>query len=68
MFMVRVDRCCDSRYQPLTVRAHEYLYVFAEHIARTVPDAEVHAHLGHQAGDEVVFRGTDLDADDGELF
>lgn len=68
MFMVRVDRCTDLRYRPLTVEPHEYLYVFAELIARSVPDAEVHAHLGQQAGDEVVFRGKDLDSEEVELF
>lgn len=68
MFMVRVGRSSDEHYHPLTVKAHEYLYDFAAFIARSVPDAEVHARLGLQLGDEVVFHGRAL-ADDGvELF
>ena len=68
MFLVRVGRSSDARYQPLTVKAHEYLYDFAAFIARSVPDAEVHARLGLQLGDEVAFHGRAV-ADDGvELF
>lgn len=68
MFMVRLEANRDSRYQPLTVDGPQYLYEFASFIARTIPDAEVHARLGSQIGDEVVFRGEDL-ADDGiDLF
>jgi hypothetical protein len=58
MFMVKLGRCCDVNYQPLTVKTHEYLYDFAAFIARSVPDAEVHARLGRHAGDEVVYHGT----------
>lgn len=68
MFLVRVDRSCDARYQPLTINAHEYLYDFAAFIARSIPDAEVHARLGMQMGDEVVFHGQALQQDDVELF
>ncbi|HLO78825.1 MAG TPA: hypothetical protein VK196_20395 [Magnetospirillum sp.] len=68
MFLVSLGRNCDPHYQPLTIKAHEYLYDFAAFIARSVPDAEVHARLGVQLGDEVVFHGRNL-ADDGmELF
>lgn len=68
MFMVKVEANRDSRYQPLTVDTSQYLYEFASFIARTIPDAEVHARLGSQIGDEVVFRGEAL-ADDGiDLF
>lgn len=68
MFLVRVDRSSDARYQPLTVKAHEYLYDFAAFIARSVPDAEVHARLGMQLGDEVVFHGRSVEDDTVELF
>lgn len=68
MFLVRVGRSSDARYQPLTIKAHEYLYAFAAFIARSVPDAEVHARLGMQVGDEVVFHGRALDDDGIELF
>ncbi|MCR6629615.1 MAG: hypothetical protein NVV74_05905 [Magnetospirillum sp.] len=68
MFLVKVDRSCDAHYQPLTVKTHEYLYDFAAFIARSVPDAEVHARLGLQAGDEVVFHGSAVEDDDVELF
>lgn len=68
MFMVKVEANRDSRYRPLTVDTPQYLYEFASFIARTIPDAEVHAHLGSQIGDEVVFRGEDLVDDDVELF
>lgn len=68
MFLVRVDRSSDTRYQPLTVKTSEYLYDFAAFIARSVPDAEVHARLGSQLGDEVVFHGSALEDDGVELF
>lgn len=68
MFLVQVNRSSDGRYQPLTVKAAEYLYDFAAFIARSIPDAEVHARLGAQAGDEVVFLGRELLDDDVELF
>lgn len=68
MFLVRVDRSSDANYQPLTVKASEYLYDFAAFIARSVPDAEVHARLGAQMGDEVVFHGKELEDDGIELF
>lgn len=68
MFLVRVSRSSDVRYQPLTVKAHEYLYDFAAFIARSVPDAEVHARLGLQLGDEVVFHGSAVEDDSMELF
>lgn len=68
MFMVRVDRSCDANYQPLTVKTSEYLYDFAAFIARSIPDAEVHARLGAQRGDEVVFHGRELEDDGIELF
>lgn len=68
MFLVKVDRCCDTNYHPLTIKASEYLYDFAAFIARSVPDAEVHARLGRQMGDEVVFLGKALEDDGVELF
>ncbi len=68
MFLVRVERSSDVRYQPLTIKASEYLYDFAAFIARSVPDAEVHARLGRQLGDEVVFHGRAVNNDDVELF
>lgn len=68
MFLVRLDRSSDAHYHPLTVKAHEYLYDFAAFIARSVPDAEVHAHLGLQLGDEVVFHGSAVADDSVELF
>lgn len=68
MFLVRVGRSSDTHYQPLTVKAQEYLYNFAAFIARSVPDAEVHARLGLQLGDEVVFHGRALADDTVELF
>jgi len=68
MFLVRVERSSDMRYQPLTIKASEYLYDFAAFIARSVPDAEVHARLGRQLGDEVVFHGRAVTNDDVELF
>jgi hypothetical protein len=68
MFLVQVDRSCDLRYQPLTVKTAEYLYDFAAFIARSIPDAEVHARLGLQAGDEVVFLGKALEDGGIELF
>lgn len=68
MFMVRVERSRDGLYQPLTVDGVKYLYDFAAFIARSIPDAEVHAHVGTQIGDEVVFKGR-ASADDGiDLF
>ncbi len=68
MFLVKVGRSADGRYRPMTVNASEYLYDLAAFIARSVPDAEVHAHLGAQAGDEVVFLGKSLEGDSVELF
>lgn len=68
MFLVQVDRSSDRRYQPLTVKTAEYLYDFAKFISRSVPDAEVHAKLGLQAGDEVVFLGKSLEDAGIELF
>lgn len=68
MFMVRVEASHDSLYRPLTVNTSQYLYEFASSIARSIPDAEVHAHLGKQLGDEVVFRGEDLADDNIDLF
>lgn len=68
MFLVNIDRCRDGRYAPRTIDASQYLYDFAAFIARSVPDAEVHAHLGAQSGDEVVFYGRDVGNDDVELF
>lgn len=68
MFLVKVERSSDARYQPLTIKANEYLYDFAAFIARSVPDAEVRARLGCQLGDEVVFHGRALNNDDVELF
>jgi len=68
MFMVSLETSRDEKYQPLTVDGPQYLYEFAAFIARTVPDAEVHARLGGMQGDEVVFKGHDLAEDDVELF
>lgn len=68
MFLVRVGRSSDVNYQPLTVKTSEYLYDFAAFIARSIPDAEVHARLGLQLGDEVVFLGKDLEPASAELF
>ncbi|MCA1909176.1 MAG: hypothetical protein LDL39_12525 [Magnetospirillum sp.] len=68
MFMVKLETSRDEKYQPLTVDGPQYLYEFAAFIARTVPDAEVHARLGGMKGDEVVFKGQDLVEDDVELF
>lgn len=68
MFLVQLNRSCDRLYQPLTVKTAEYLYDFAKFIARSVPDAEVHARLGIQAGDEVVFLGKALEDVGVELF
>lgn len=68
MFLVQLDRSSDRRYQPLTIKTAEYLYDFAKFIARSVPDAEVHAKLGLQAGDEVVFLGKALEEASVELF
>lgn len=68
MFLVKLDRCSDLNYQPLTIKTHEYLYDFAAFIARSVPDAEVHARLGIQAGDEVVFHGKAVEDDGVEWF
>lgn len=68
MFLVRIARNADVRYAPLTVDASQYLYDFAAFVARSVPDAEVHACLGEQAGDEIVFLGKALEAGEVELF
>lgn len=69
MFQVRLGLSKDTRYQPLTVDGPEYLYSLAQFIARSVPDAEVHARLGAQVGDEVVFSaGADGHGEDVELF
>lgn len=68
MFLVKLDRSSDRLYQPLTIKTNEYLYDFAAFIARSVPDAEVHARLGVEAGDEVVFHGAAVDNEDIELF
>jgi len=50
------------------VSATKYLFNLAFAIARSIPDAEVHAHLGAQRGDEVVFLGAALAGADVELF
>lgn len=69
MFQVRIGLCGDARYQPLTVDGPAYLYTLARFISQSCPEAEVHARLGAQAGDEVVFRARAEDADDdAELF
>lgn len=68
MFLVRIDRSQDLRYAPLTVNRSQYLYDFAAFVARSVPDAKVHAHLGEQAGDEVVFLGKEVEDDGIDLF
>lgn len=68
MFLVQVNRSSDRNYQPLTINTAEYLYDFAKFIARSVPDAEVHAKLGLQMGDEVVFLGKALEDLGVELF
>lgn len=68
MFLVNVDRSCNQLYTPITVVASEYLYTFAQAIARSIPDAEVHARLGSQRGDEVVFLGREMQSQDIELF
>lgn len=68
MFMVKLQTSRDVHYHPLTVDGPQYLYEFAAFIARTIPDAEVHARLGGMKGDEVVFKGQDLAEDDAELF
>lgn len=68
MFLVQLNRSSDRLYQPLTIKTAEYLYDFAKFIARSVPDAEVHAKLGLQAGDEVVFLGKALEDVGVELF
>lgn len=68
MFLVQLNRSSDRLYQPLTIKTAEYLYDFAKFIARSVPDAEVHAKLGLQAGDEVVFLGKALEDIGVELF
>jgi hypothetical protein len=68
MFLVQLGRSSDRLYQPLTIKTAEYLYDFAKFIARSVPDAEVHAKFGVQAGDEVVFLGRALEDVGVELF
>ncbi|CAA7621998.1 hypothetical protein [Magnetospirillum sp. UT-4] len=68
MFLVKLEPNRDRLYQPLTVNASEYLYGFASAIARAIPDAEVHATLGSQRGDEVVFHGSALDDESIDLF
>ena len=68
MFMVVLDSSRDRTYRPLTVSATKYLFNLAFAIARSIPDAEVHAHLGSERGDEVVFHGAALAAADAELF
>lgn len=68
MFLVRIDRGRDLAYVPLTVNVSRYLYDFAALIARSVPDAVVHARLGQQIGDEVVFLGKDIEQVGTELF
>ena len=68
MFLVVLDRSRDRSYRPLTTQATKYLFNLAFSIARSIPDSEVHAHLGAQQGDEVVFMGTALAAADAELF
>ncbi len=70
MFQVRIGLCGDARYHPLTVDGPAYLYTLARFISQSCPDAEVHAHLGAQAGDEVVFHAqSDTTSDcDVELF
>jgi hypothetical protein len=69
MFMVDLKRSQDDRYRPLTVSPPEYLYSLAQMIHRSLPDCEVHASLGYDKGDEVVFRPATCDEDgDIELF
>lgn len=68
MFLVQIARSTDARYAPMTVDVSRYLYDLAALVARSVPDAEVHARLGEQVGDEVVFHGRSLAEDEVELF
>jgi len=68
MFKVVLDSSRDRTHHPLTVSATKYLFNLAFAIARSIPDAEVHAHLGAQRGDEVVFLGAALAGADVELF
>lgn len=68
MFLVRIDRGRNRAYVPLTVNVSRYLYDFAAFVARSVPDAVVHARLGQQVGDEVVFMGKDIEQAGAELF
>lgn len=68
MFLVRIARSADLRHAPMNVNTSRYLYDFAAFVARSVPDAEVHARLGEQAGDEVVFHGRALESEEVELF
>jgi len=68
MFLVTLDSSRDRSYRPLTISSTKYLFNLAFAIARSIPDAEVHALLGAQRGDEVVFRGDALAGADAELF
>ncbi len=68
MFHVILENSQDRRYRPMTVNATEYLFGLARLIARSVPDSEVHAHLGSQIGDELIFRGAGLPQAEIELF
>lgn len=68
MFHVRIARTSNVRYAPLTVNPARYLYDLAAFVARSVPDAKVHARLGEQAGDEVVFLGKAVAVDEVDLF
>lgn len=69
MFQVNLTLNRDPNYHPLTVSAPEYLFGLAQFIARTIPDAEVHAHLGLTDGDCLVFHGNGVNgSDDCQLF
>jgi hypothetical protein len=70
MFVVVLGKSRHIEERISTVAStNEYLLDLAKFIVRTVPDAEVHAHLGGMAGDEAVFRGSDAAVeDDVEMF
>lgn len=57
MLLVGLFPSCDPLYHPSTICAERYLFDLAHAIARSVPDVEVHARLGTNKGDEVVFPG-----------
>jgi len=72
MFIVVLGKSRHTEERISTVlSSNSYLLDLAKFIVRTVPDAEVHAHLGGMAGDEAVFRGAETASasdDDIEMF